>query len=276
MNWEEAIIWLRKQPDKRDFVKDCYYDDPIHTSTLRFLESEEWKGICELLGEVKGKRILEVGAGRGLASFGFAKDGALVTALEPDKSDIVGSNAMRRLQEESGIKFNIVETFGESLPFEDASFDIVFCRCVLHHAYDLNKMCSEIGRVLKKGGKFLADREHVISDQSQLPLFLEQHPLHFLYGGENAFQLEQYVNALKLGFRKVRKIAPYDHKINLLPYLDKPKIKEMGFQALKKFYIPSFIAKPLSGTSFYYKMYCKSLSIRDNKPGRFYSFLAVK
>jgi ubiquinone/menaquinone biosynthesis C-methylase UbiE len=278
MTWEEAVLWLRNNPEMQSFVKDCYYDDPIYQSTLRFLESSEWEGIRELVGDVKGKRVLEIGAGRGLVSFAFAKEGASVVALEPDTSDIVGTGAMRRLQHESGVKFELVETFGESLPFESGGFDIVFCRCVLHHAHDLNKMCSEIHRVLKPGGLFLADREHVITDETQLPEFLARHPLHHLYGGENAFQLKQYVSALKnsAGFSKVKELGPFDHKINLLPYFNEHHIKEMGYKALKKAFLPDFIAKPIAKSGLYYRVYAKTLTMRDKTPGRFYSFLAKK
>lgn len=278
MTWEEAVLWLRNNPEMQSFVKDCYYDDPIHQSTLRFLESNEWKGIQELVGDVKGKRILEIGAGRGLVSFAFAREGAKVVALEPDTSNIVGTGAMRRLQQESGVKFDLVETFGESLPFETGSFDVVFCRCVLHHAHDLGKMCSEIHRVLRPGGLFLADREHVITDESQKPEFLARHPLHHLYGGENAFQLKEYLSALKssAGFSKVKEYGPYDHKINLLPYFNEVHIKEMGYKALKKALLPDFIAKPIANSGWYNKLYAKSLTMRDKTPGRFYSFLAKK
>lgn len=38
------------------------------------------------------------------------------------------------------------------LPFEDESFDIVWCNGVLHHTSDPDKALSEVARVLKKGG----------------------------------------------------------------------------------------------------------------------------
>lgn len=41
------------------------------------------------------------------------------------------------------------------------------------------------------------------------------------------------MNALNAGFAKISKIDPYDHKINLLLYFDKPQIKAMGFEAMK-------------------------------------------
>ena len=51
-------------------------------------------------------------------------------------------------------------------------------------------------RVLRPDGIFIAAREHVISREADLGRFLDQHPLHHLYGGENAFLLERYIGAL--------------------------------------------------------------------------------
>ena len=81
----------------------------------------------------------------------------------------------------------MIEEFSEGLPFEDGAFDVVFARAVLHHTRDLNDACREMYRVLNPGGLFLGVREHVISREADLARFLEQHPLHRLYGGEHAF-----------------------------------------------------------------------------------------
>jgi len=278
MTWEDAVKWLVENPEKQDFVRQCYYDEPIKETSERFMRSEEWEGIIDLLGNVKGKRVLEIGAGRGLVCYAFAKSGASVVALEPDGSDLVGTGAMRRLQQSGNVSFEIVETFGESLPFPDESFDIVYCRCVLHHASDLNSMCKEVSRVLKRGGKFLGEREHVINGPHQLEEFLDKHPLHHLYGGEHAYELNEYRAAI-LGsgnFRKLREIGPYDHKINFLPHSTSAILRQMTADALKKAFIPSGLAEKLSKNDFVFKLYRKSLTWRDKSAGRFYTFLAIK
>jgi 2-polyprenyl-3-methyl-5-hydroxy-6-metoxy-1,4-benzoquinol methylase len=272
--WEEAVQWLRNQQDKQGFVKDCYYDDPIAEAAERFYQSAEYVAIKDLLPALKGKKILEIGAGRGIVSYAFAKDGADVYALEPDNSPLVGFGALQELIETSGVAFNIVSEWGEKLPFKTEEFDIIFCRCVLHHAYDLPAMCKEIARVLKKGGTFLAEREHVLSKKEDLQIFLANHLLHHLYGGENAFLLTEYQDALRNGGLTIQKtIAPFSHEINILPYGNHPK--KSAVLALNKIF-PLLIAKKLAKVTFIYKAYVAYINYKSQTPGRFYSFLCTK
>ncbi|MDP2278273.1 MAG: class I SAM-dependent methyltransferase [Nitrospirota bacterium] len=217
VTWEEAVIWLRQQPDKTELVKDCFFDDPLTDAAERYYRSTEWQAVRELLPAHPGK-ALDLGAGRGISSYALAKDGWQVVALEPDKSPIVGAGALRALATESGLPISVVEDWGESLPFPDESFDLVHCRQVLHHARNLSQLCREIRRVMKKKGAFIATREHVISRKEDLPVFLNNHPLHNLYGGENAFKLKEYISAISgAGFRLTHILNPFESDINLFP-----------------------------------------------------------
>ncbi len=96
-----------------------------------------------------------------------------------------------------GTDFEVIDAFGERLPLPDASVDIMYACQVLHHAQDLDRLMSEVARVLRPGGVMLACREHVVDDDGQLQLFLANHPVHQLAGGENAFPLPRYVAAIR-------------------------------------------------------------------------------
>lgn len=217
LSWEEAVLSLRHQPDSRPLVLACFYDDPLIDAARRYAASTEWSAVRDLVGAAGG-RALDIGAGRGISSFALACDGWTVTALEPDPSDIVGAGAVRQLAREASLPIDVVQEWGERLPFGDASFDLVHCRQVLHHARDLRRLCAEIGRVLKPGGRFVATREHVVSRREDVAAFQAAHPLHRLYGGENAFLLQEYLDAIAGGgIRVSRVLNPKESDINLYP-----------------------------------------------------------
>ena len=216
MTWEEAVLWLKRQPDSADLVRACFYDDPLSDVAERYWQCSEWQSVRKLLPTFSC-RALDIGSGRGIAAYALARDGHVVTALEPDPSDIVGAGAIRKLAQVSGQAIDVVETWGETLPFASASFDVVHCRQVLHHARDLGELCSQIARVLKPGGLFIATREHVISRREDLPSFLDSHPLHRHYGGEHAYLLSEYTEAIERGLKICAILNPLETPINFYP-----------------------------------------------------------
>lgn len=276
---EQAVNWLRSQPDKQELVQACYFDEPIDGAAQRFANSVEWSAVRKYLPAHKGS-ALDVGAGRGISSYAFARDGWHVTALEPDPSAVVGAGAIRRLVELTGTPITIVNEYGESLPFPDHSFDIVYVRQVLHHAYDLPKMCREVQRVLKAGGRFIATREHVIDRPEDLPQFFASHDLHPRFGGEHAYTLAQYQGAIQdSGLQLIKTLGPCDSLINqppqseaeLRPNYQRKLAKRLGERladlALNEKY-------PWSGLDLALLMRfgCRDLKL----PGRLFSFIADK
>ena len=161
VSWEEAVLWLKEQSDQTDLVRDAYYDDPLLGAAERYWSSLEWQEVKDFLPA--GERALDIGAGRGIASYALAREGFEVTALEPDPSSVVGAAAIENLAKEADLSIEVSKEFSEQLPFEDQQFDVVFARAVLHHTKDLGEACREIYRVLKPGGTFFAIRDHVIS-----------------------------------------------------------------------------------------------------------------
>jgi SAM-dependent methyltransferase len=273
--WEDAVIWLRNQPDRRQLVLDAFYDDPLIAAAERYFASAEWQAVSTLLRGRAGK-ALDVGAGRGIASYALERSGFAVTALEPDPSAVVGAAAIRGLAATARLPIEVVEEFSERLPFADGTFDVVFARAVLHHMRDLDGACREMFRVLRPGGMLIAAREHVISKQADLGQFLDQHPLHHLYGGEHAFLLDQYTSALNdAGFDTVEVLRPLKSPINLFPYtIDSLRAAVVEKLSRK---IP---ARPLWRVALGSKrVFTSLLSLAehfDNRPGRLYSFVCRK
>lgn len=264
LSWEQAVSWLKEQPGSADLIENCYYDDPILDAAIRYRNSDEWVAARKLIGPVK-KAALDMGAGRGISSYALAKDGWDVVALEPDTSNTVGSGAIRMLVEQSDVQIDVIEDNGETLPFKDNQFDLVYCRAALHHAKSLQLMCSELGRVLRPGGVFLATREHVISRKQDLDHFLDSHPLHHLYGGENAYLLDDYISAIQNSNITLNRVLnPYQTIINMFP--DTPK--ELKRRLCRRIFFPLPDVIP--------DWFIGLLGARLNTPGRLYSFLGVK
>jgi SAM-dependent methyltransferase len=275
-SWEAAVTWLRQQPDQNQLVADCYYDDPLIKAAERYWHSGEWAAVLGVLTGRSGT-ALDVGAGRGIASYALAKEGMEVTALEPDPSELVGGGAIRALAAESGLPIRVVEEFSERLPFADGSFDVVFARAVLHHTRDLEAACREFFRVLKPGGLFIAIREHVISREEDLPRFLDQHPLHKLYGGEHAYLLAQYVAAIRQsGFASLKVVSPLQSPLNFAPY----NLTTLKFEVACRVGrgIPGIgrMVNSLLELPGVWPLTTIILERLDNRPGRLYSFVTEK
>ena len=222
---------------------------------------------------------MDLGAGRGISSFALARNGFQVTALEPDPSALVGAKAIRSLASKSQLPIKVIQEFGERISCENQSFDLVYARQVLHHAEDLERLCAEVWRVLKSGGVFVATREHVISRDKDLEIFLNQHPLHHLYGNENAYLLRDYRAALKMaGFKIDKMIGPEESVINHFPVTLREQ--ELRFNMILGRFIGSYLSNHFFNNQALKRVLVyfmgKALTIYSKVPGRLYSFVCVK
>jgi SAM-dependent methyltransferase len=275
LSWEDAVVWLRSQPEQRQLVVDADYDDPLIAAAERYFAGSEWQEIARLLSGRSGK-ALDIGAGRGIASYALAKAGFEVTALEPDPSAIVGAAAIRGLAGEAALPISVVEEFSERLPFADSSFDVVYARAVLHHTKSLNGACAEMFRVLRPGGLLIAAREHVISKVEDLAKFHAIHPLHRLYGGEHAYRLDQYVGALKAaGFSSLDVLSPLQSPINLFPHTV-DTLRDAVLERVSQRIPGRPLWRLLLGQDRIFRALLVLAEGFDHRPGRLYSFVGRK
>lgn len=277
--WEEAVLWLRAQSGEQELVYACYYDDPLLDAAKRFESSDEWQATLKLLPQNPGS-VLDLGAGRGISSYALAKSGWQVTALEPDPSPIVGREAIAKLAEQTKLPIHPMDGYAEKNPCADAQFDLVYGRQVMHHAQNLRTMCNEISRTLKPGGVFIATREHVISRKEDLATFLDGHPLHHLYGGENAYMLEEYLSAIsKAGLQITKVYGPMATAINYFPATQQDWINTIQAPFIRRFgnrIANILLSNRLPWCQFINRYLASHADNKDQSPGRLYSFIAVK
>jgi ubiquinone/menaquinone biosynthesis C-methylase UbiE len=276
-SWEQAVRWLREQPEQRELVRANYYDDPLVEAAARYWQSAEWRAIRTYLPNPVGAKALDVGAGRGIASFALAREGFAVTALEPDDSELVGAGAIRNLAREQQLSIAVRSETAERLPFAEGTFDLAFGRAVLHHTRDLDAACRELYRVLKSGGTFVAVREHVISHERDLPRFFQSHPLHRHYGGENASRVTGYTDSIrKAGFQLECVLAPLRSPINFAPHSIESLRHELATRAGLGVPLIAAMWRRLMRLGWCWAGLQPVLELLDNRPGRLYSFVARK
>jgi SAM-dependent methyltransferase len=271
--WEDAVRWMKSQPDLADQVRWAYFDDPLALAAKRFASSDEWLATASWLSPMPGQ-ALDLGAGNGIASYALASMGWHVWALEPDPSLLVGAGAVRHLRDQSAKEIQICRGMGEALPFQAGTFDLVYGRQVLHHAADLTALCREVCRVLREGGQFIGVREHVISRAEDLGQFRAAHSLDRYYGGENAFTLPQYTRAMRTaGLRDLHAFGPYETAINLYPRTE----AEYQESVSRRLGSVLRIVGRVPGLDRAFRAAVRQVqTVTCQTPGRLYSFLAYK
>jgi len=105
-------------------------------------------GVLEWLAAQPGEEILDLGCGDGQLSRRIAATGARVTGVD-------ASPQMAAAARERGIVAR--EGSAEALPFDDGSFDAVFSNAALHWVRGQDAMMAEVRRVLRPGGRFVAE-----------------------------------------------------------------------------------------------------------------------
>lgn len=197
-----------------------------------FRQVEEWRYSVEpfipeiaRFDETAGRQVLEIGIGLATDFVRFVRAGARATGI--DLTEAAVAAARERLRQE-GLEAEVLVADAEALPFEDASFDVVYSYGVLHHTPDTAGAVREVHRVLRPGGEA---RIMLYSRRSWFALAVwarhvlrRRRPWHSLSTalaqdlespGTKAYtqrELEQlFAPFSRCGFRRL--VTPYDRKV---------------------------------------------------------------
>jgi SAM-dependent methyltransferase len=105
-------------------------------------------GVIELLAAQPGERILDLGCGDGQLTLKIAATGAHVVGVDAS-AEMIAAARQRGIEAEKGT--------AEALPYPDGSFDAVFSNAALHWVRGQDAMMAEVRRVLRPGGRFVAE-----------------------------------------------------------------------------------------------------------------------
>ncbi len=132
-------------------------DTSTHARGTRASFDELYARLCagmdehsqRFLAQCRGKRVLEMGCGIGMAGRFLAEHGIDYTGVDYSKRSL---ELAREHFTQNGLRARFVNADGTALPFADGSFDLVFSDGVVHHIPDMAGACREIVRVAKPGG----------------------------------------------------------------------------------------------------------------------------
>lgn len=147
------------------------------------------------IGDLSGKKILEIGAGTGRDSFPLIRHGAQVVQLDYAENSL---RILKRLADDLQLPAIIVGGDTFHLPFPDDSFDVVFHQGLLEHFHraQAEALLKENIRVLRKGGVLLVD-----VPQRYHPYTLAKHLLmalnRWFAGWERSFSVGELRSRMK-------------------------------------------------------------------------------
>ena len=113
---------------------------------------------ARVLGDVAGRRVLEVGCGAGQCARWLTTQGARAVGLDLSVRQLQHS---RRIDEETRVEVPVVAGTATALPFDDDTFDVVFSAFgALQFVADARRAVAEAARVLVPGGRFAFSVTH--------------------------------------------------------------------------------------------------------------------
>ncbi|MBI2448721.1 class I SAM-dependent methyltransferase [Candidatus Pacearchaeota archaeon] len=142
----------KEEKEARSIYKDIaeYYHNyrtKIHPKGWFFNEMLEMPATLELLGNVKGKKVLDWGCGSGIYAKLLTKKGAKVKGF-----DI--SEEMIKIAKEENPQLDLRVGSGLNIPFKE-KFDIVLASLAVHYVKNQDEVLREVSKVLKKGSFFV-------------------------------------------------------------------------------------------------------------------------
>jgi SAM-dependent methyltransferase len=115
-----------------------------------------------VLGEIAGKRVLELGCGAAQWAHFLAERGARVVGLDLSERQL--RHARERWARRPELDVALVHGDAEQLPFASAAFDVVFCDHGAMTFADPRRTVPEVARVLRPGGLFAFNNSSPLRD----------------------------------------------------------------------------------------------------------------
>ncbi|MBS3149665.1 class I SAM-dependent methyltransferase [Candidatus Woesearchaeota archaeon] len=136
-------------------IAKIYHDKRITGKDLN--ELSEQPATFSLLGNIKGKKVLDAGCGSGVYSRLLAEKGAQVYGIElsSEMVDLAKKHC-------AGMDIDFKQGSINKLPYANNTFDTIIASLVIHYLKNPETALKEFHRVLKKGGILIFSTTHPV------------------------------------------------------------------------------------------------------------------
>jgi len=158
------------------YAADYQAEARLPTDVAHYGPDIPTEGDLRLVGDVRGKRVLELGCGGAQSSIAFAKQGASVTGVDFSGEQLAYA---RQLCEQENVKVELRHGDLADLAFlRSDSVDVVFSAYAFGFVEDLGRVFRQVHRVLKVGAPLVFSVEHpayaLIDDDAEQPLLVRR------------------------------------------------------------------------------------------------------
>lgn len=183
------------------------YGESLHPGGLQLTQR-----IGKLGGMTSRSLVLDIGSGTGSSAFSIAESfGCSIIGIDFSKR-LVKMGKSRFAKNPAYRRLTFILGDAECLPFQDSSFDVVFCECAFNLFPNKEKVLQEIKRILREDGKLILSDFALKNELSEH----QKDKLTFalcIAGAEISEKLLEWIR--KAGFSD---IYVEDHTDKLLPF----------------------------------------------------------
>lgn len=139
-SWNKHALRYQKNTD--------FSFDEVDYGSVHCATDEKFR----LIGDVNGKKVLELGCGGANCGIALAKKGAVVTCVDisEEQIKIATENAKREM-----VDVEFIVSAMEDLKLADEVYDVVISMSALGYIEDLNKIFMIANKTLKQKGSFI-------------------------------------------------------------------------------------------------------------------------
>ena len=128
-------------------------DDVLVRECFEAPTAMENKFILAHMGDLRGKKLLDIGAGLGESSVYFALRGASVTTVDISPQMVETALALGK---KFGVELQGIVSSAEFLNVPEETYDLIYVANTIHHVQDRDRLFIQMQRALKPGGRFFS------------------------------------------------------------------------------------------------------------------------